>query len=1333
MLSSFHLFLQRSYSNTTPQAIASSLRIVAVSATLPNIQDCADLISASECYTFDQSYRPVPLKTHVVGMGYVGKNAFQFGRSLDRGVASIIQRFSNGKPTIIFCHSKAETETLAGLLTQAHGVGFSQSNFRDGLASQTRVTNLQRVLLKGIAYHHAGLDSQERRLIEKGFIDGKIRVLCATTTLAMGVNLPVHLVIIKGTSAWRGKDAGYQTLDPGSLLQMIGRAGRPGFDTSGTAVLMTDTKSKPRIEKLIHGLGPVESQLNHKLFEVFNSEISQQVISSPESALNWIKETLFFVGVRKNPQRYGIDGGCARSIDSYLMRQCKLITDKLKALKFVSSNENGEIYPEAACHIISKNLVDLQASELMVGLPFDASTFQVLSALCHIEDLHSAPRRSEKKFLNEAHKMIRFKLEGPPSKVRVQTPFEKAFVLLQGAIGQHDFEDFTLRKEMSSMIDYSSRMLTALEEYSTAGSRNGHVAIQSLKLRRSLASSLWGENDGVLNQLQGVGQKTTGRLRMNGITTFEHVQKASTETLENASMRPSPFGSQLKGAVDKIMRSALKLSASIQYQNDNPHTPDSILCKLAAQSSNTSGAETAGITYTLVAYTDKAGSCLFSRESISSPEDIRIPCPRRFGLVVIQLIASMVGLDGKYATILKAVPVEHNATNSANSTTVHFSLIHAAERVELRGNDTIGKASYTVQQTTTSSPFGESSRPNAKKQTKIRNATTKTPGASAKSQPRAPLFPKQVEGNSSRKVTSSSTKRARETERDSGAERSDKVPRQDTFDKTAISPQQSQRQPNRMPESTRTIPQTTNPARTSQQTPASQNSDQSITKAFFENNSSDMLPPHGKSSETANPWYMQKRHQESSNARRISQSPVPNSQLYDMQVQDQRQLSRQDFWETHGGSQLDHQGQLFRQEQAGPPRVFDNAGAGPVHEQSRFSQQSTQARLGSTQLSSVYTPPSNSQMSNPRRARTDTTQTPPPARSAPTPRTSNSKKSAIMPAKSSSWRHEQRQQEKSQARAFTAKKANPFANYKHDPNDAEGFLESLSSANKESSIIPQRELEALRQRSAHQRPLGLVPKKFGRKQQGRGRNKNHSFPTQKMSERELMHMKDAEAKSTAYALTARNISPIPQPNFGSTFQRQSALTPGSSSIVTDYGRQGPVGPVHHPHDMMEMSTQPPFPQQYHYAHHPPPPSQGEFYHHNSVQHFQDAPGDGYYEDNAWDQRQQQYEEGDFEETPWDQSHGHSMQDPQMMTEYAPYNNADEFDQQGATMSPYFGQQGSPDSQQNKFHGAPVPSQMFDHANNGHFQQQPAPLWQQYAAAASTNSGGDPYFDDSAFF
>jgi len=82
----------------------------------------------------------------------------------------------------------------------------------------------------------------------------------------MGVNLPAHLVVIKGTTMWRGTGIGYAAIDSGTLLQMMGRSGRPGYDTSGTAVIMTDVANKAYYENFGGpNAKPIESQLLGKI------------------------------------------------------------------------------------------------------------------------------------------------------------------------------------------------------------------------------------------------------------------------------------------------------------------------------------------------------------------------------------------------------------------------------------------------------------------------------------------------------------------------------------------------------------------------------------------------------------------------------------------------------------------------------------------------------------------------------------------------------------------------------------------------------------------------------------------------------------------------------------------------------------------------------------------------------------------------------------------------------------------------------------------------------------------------------------------------------------
>jgi activating signal cointegrator complex subunit 3 len=80
--------------------------------------------------------------------------------------------------------------------------------------------------------------------VERLYLSGDIRVLVATATLAWGVNLPARLVIVKGTEYFDGKTSRYVDYPLTDVLQMIGRAGRPGFDTEGKAVVLVESSKK---------------------------------------------------------------------------------------------------------------------------------------------------------------------------------------------------------------------------------------------------------------------------------------------------------------------------------------------------------------------------------------------------------------------------------------------------------------------------------------------------------------------------------------------------------------------------------------------------------------------------------------------------------------------------------------------------------------------------------------------------------------------------------------------------------------------------------------------------------------------------------------------------------------------------------------------------------------------------------------------------------------------------------------------------------------------------------------------------------------------------------
>ncbi|KAK8487850.1 hypothetical protein V6N11_047407 [Hibiscus sabdariffa] len=90
-----------------------------------------------------------------------------------------------------------------------------------------------------VGYHNGGLSLKDRNLIEGLFFSGDVLVLCTTNTLAHGINLPAHTVVIKSTQHFNREKGLYMEYDRSMVLQMCGRAGRPPFDDTGMVIIMT--------------------------------------------------------------------------------------------------------------------------------------------------------------------------------------------------------------------------------------------------------------------------------------------------------------------------------------------------------------------------------------------------------------------------------------------------------------------------------------------------------------------------------------------------------------------------------------------------------------------------------------------------------------------------------------------------------------------------------------------------------------------------------------------------------------------------------------------------------------------------------------------------------------------------------------------------------------------------------------------------------------------------------------------------------------------------------------------------------------------------------------
>ena len=110
-----------------------------------------------------------------------------------------------------------------------HVLGYSE--FLDGMT-------------RGIAAHHAGLLPAFKQVVEELFQQGLVKVVFATETLALGINMPARTVVIEKLSKWNGE--AHADLTPGEYTQLTGRAGRRGLDVEGHGVVLWQQGMNPK-------------------------------------------------------------------------------------------------------------------------------------------------------------------------------------------------------------------------------------------------------------------------------------------------------------------------------------------------------------------------------------------------------------------------------------------------------------------------------------------------------------------------------------------------------------------------------------------------------------------------------------------------------------------------------------------------------------------------------------------------------------------------------------------------------------------------------------------------------------------------------------------------------------------------------------------------------------------------------------------------------------------------------------------------------------------------------------------------------------------------------
>ncbi|KFO22319.1 Activating signal cointegrator 1 complex subunit 3 [Fukomys damarensis] len=463
------------------ESTQSMIRILGLSATLPNYLDVATFLHVNPyigLFYFDGRFRPVPLGQTFLGIKSANKvMVFVHARNATvRTAMTLIERAKNCGQISCF------------LPTQGPEYGHAEKQVQKSRNKQVR-----ELFPDGFSIHHAGMLRQDRNLVENLFSNGHIRVLVCTATLAWGVNLPAHAVIIKGTQIYAAKRGSFVDLGILDVMQIFGRAGRPQFDKFGEGIIITTHDKLSHYLTLLTQQNPIESQFLESLADNLNAEIALGTVTNVEEAVKWISYTYLYVRMRANPLVYGISHK-AYQIDPTLRKHREQLVievgrklDKAQMIRFeertgyFSSTDLGRT---ASHYYIKYNTIET-FNELFDAHKTEGDIFAIVSKA---EEFDQIKVREEE--IEELDTLLNnfCELSAPGG---VENSYGKINILLQTYISRGEMDSFSLISDSAYVAQNAARIVRALFEIALR-KRWPTMTYRLLNLSKVIDKRLWG-------------------------------------------------------------------------------------------------------------------------------------------------------------------------------------------------------------------------------------------------------------------------------------------------------------------------------------------------------------------------------------------------------------------------------------------------------------------------------------------------------------------------------------------------------------------------------------------------------------------------------------------------------------------------------------------------------------------------------------------------------------------------------------------------------------------------------------------------------------------------
>ncbi|MDR0887876.1 MAG: DEAD/DEAH box helicase [Candidatus Methanoplasma sp.] len=514
------------------------IQIIALSATVSNAPDLARWLNAELVTGY---WRPIPLKE---GVYFNNEVSFDDNTSIDvpegkDAIWNLVeQTVVVGGQCLIFVNTRKSTESLAvkycDNMKNIAGRELTQKeiNILEGDSEATAIGKKLTTCVKcGMAFHNAGLTYKQRKYVEDNFRNGLIKCIVATPTLAAGINLPARRVIVRDTYRFES-NAGNVPISVMEVKQMCGRAGRPGYDPYGEAVLIG--KNYADYEHLmddyvLHDTERLTSKLGNE--KILRSHILGLIATgdadSEEKIVEFMHDTFF----GNTSQLYGIESVVENCVD--FLEKEKMVQregDYLRILPF--GKRISDLYIDPISAVILRNAVE--------KIDDDTEDIPILHAAASTPDvLGLYPKKGDTDRLNITMAEYEEDLLVEPADDENEFMFENFLSDLKVAVLLHDWvnevseEAITLDMgigpgDIRSRVDMTDWLLYSMNEIAYIFKPEAAKKIKPL-----LTRVRYGVKEELLNLVtfRGVGRARARTLFDNGIRNRSDVMAADTDEL----------------------------------------------------------------------------------------------------------------------------------------------------------------------------------------------------------------------------------------------------------------------------------------------------------------------------------------------------------------------------------------------------------------------------------------------------------------------------------------------------------------------------------------------------------------------------------------------------------------------------------------------------------------------------------------------------------------------------------------------------------------------------------------------------------------------------------